>query len=133
MFERVWVICMGLPLSSYSQRTDCPLPAGLGFSQPLLLLSHVQLFVTLWIVVLQGSLSMGFSRQEYWSGLTFPPLGDLPDPGIKPVSLASPVLADRFFGTETPGKSLLFSQRWPICKDICGQGTFISGYVLPTI
>ena len=78
-------------------------------------------------------LPMGFSRQEYWSGLPFPPLGDLPDPGIKPVSLASPVLADRFFGTETPGKSLLFSQRWPICKDICGQGTFISGYVLPTI
>ena len=63
----------------------------------------------------------------------FLPLGDLPDPGIEPASLASPVLAGRFFGTETPGKSLLFSQRWPICKDVFGQGTFISGYVLPTI
>ena len=88
---------------------------------------------TRWAAVRQSLLSMGFSRQEYWSGLPFPPLGDLPDPGIEPASLASPVLAGRFFGTETPGKSLLFSQRWPICKDVFGQGTFISGYVLPTI
>ena len=41
-------------------------------------------------------LSMGFSRQEYWSGLPFPPPGDPPDPGIKPMSLASPALASRF-------------------------------------
>ena len=47
-------------------------------------LSHVQLFVTLWTVTYQAPLSMGFSRQEYWSGLPFPSLGDLPDPGIKP-------------------------------------------------
>jgi len=40
---------------------------------------------------------MGFSRQEYWSGLPFPPPGDLPDPGIKPKSLALPVLAGGFF------------------------------------
>ena len=40
---------------------------------------------------------MGFSRQEYWSGLPFPPLGDLSDPGIEPVSLASPTLAGRLF------------------------------------
>ena len=51
--------------------------------------SHVQLFVTLWTVALQAPLSMGFSRQEYWSGLLCPPL-DLPDPGIKPGSLAAP-------------------------------------------
>ena len=49
-------------------------------------LSHVQLFVTPWTVVYQASLSMGFSRQEYWSGLLFPSLGDLPDPGIEPGS-----------------------------------------------
>ena len=55
--------------------------------------SHVQLFATLWTAALQGPLSTGFSRQEYWSGLPCPPLGDLPDPGIEPVSLMSPALA----------------------------------------
>jgi len=47
---------------------------------------------------------MGFSRQEYWSGLKFPSLGDLPDPGIEPMALASLALTDRFFATEPPGK-----------------------------
>ena len=50
-------------------------------------LSHVQLFVTPWTVAHQAPLSMGLSRQEYWSGLPFPPPGNLPDPGIKPLSL----------------------------------------------
>ena len=63
------------------------------------LTSHVQFFVTLWTVAHQAPLSMGFSRQEYWSGLSHPPPGDLPDPGIKPVSLMSPALAGRFFTT----------------------------------
>ena len=58
----------------------------------LQLLSHDQLFVTPWTVARQAPLSMGFSRQEYWSGLPFPSPGDLPDPGIKP---ASPALAFR--------------------------------------
>ena len=49
-------------------------------------LSRVQLFATPWAVAYQASLSMGFSRQEYWSGLPFPSPGDLPDPGIKPRS-----------------------------------------------
>ena len=53
-------------------------------------LSRVQLFVTLWTVAHQTSLSMGFPRQEHWSGLPFPPPGDLPDSGIKLMSLASP-------------------------------------------
>ena len=48
--------------------------------------SHVQLFATLWIIARQASLSMGFSRQEYWSRLPCPPPGDLFDPGIKYVS-----------------------------------------------
>ena len=52
------------------------------------LLSHVRLFVTPWTVAHQASLSMGFSRQEYWSGLSCPSPGDLPDPGIKPRSPA---------------------------------------------
>ena len=66
--------------------------------------SHVWLFVTLWIVAHQAPLSMGLSRQEYWSGLPFPPPGDLPDPGIKPRSPKSPTLAGGFFTTEPPGK-----------------------------
>ena len=59
------------------------------------MLSHlgpVLLFVTLWAVAHQASLSMGFSRQEYLSGLPCPPPGDLPDPGIEPASLVSPAL-----------------------------------------
>ena len=61
--------------------------------------SHVQLFVTLWNIACQAPLSMGFFRQEYWSGLPFPPTGDLPQPGIEPEPLMSPVLAGRFFTT----------------------------------
>ena len=61
--------------------------------------SHVQLFATLWTIAHQALLSMGFSRQEYWSGLPHPPPGDLPEPEIKPVSLMSPVLAGGFFTT----------------------------------
>ena len=56
-------------------------------------------FETLWTVAHQAPLSMGFSRQEHWSGLPFPPPGDLPDPGIEPASLAAPVLAGGFFTT----------------------------------
>ena len=52
------------------------------------LLSHVWLFVTPWTVACQASLSMGFSRQEYWSGSPCPPPGDFPDPGIEPRSPA---------------------------------------------
>ena len=51
-------------------------------------LSRVQLFATLWPVACQASWSVGFSRQEYWSGLPFPSPGDLPDPGIEPASPA---------------------------------------------
>ena len=61
--------------------------------------SHVRLFVTLWTVAHQAPLSMGFSRQEYWSGLPLSTSGDLPDPGIKPGLLMSPALSGRFFIT----------------------------------
>ena len=56
-------------------------------------LSHfilARLFVTPWTVAFQASLSMGFSRKECWSGLPFPPAGDLPNPVIEPISPASP-------------------------------------------
>ena len=66
--------------------------------------SHVGLFVTLWTVACLAPLSMGFSRQEYWSGLPCPPPGDLPNPGIKPVSLLSLALADMFFPLVPSGK-----------------------------
>ena len=62
--------------------------------------------VTSWTVACQASLCMGFSRQEYWRGLTFPPPGDLPDPGIKPVSLCLLHLQANSFTTESPGKPL---------------------------
>ena len=60
-------------------------------------LSRVRLFEKLWTVARQAPLSMGFSRQQYWSGLPFPTPGDLPNPGIEP---ASPALAGKFFITE---------------------------------
>ena len=64
-------------------------------------LSHVWLFAIPWTVVNQASLSMGFSRQENWSGLPFPFSGDLPDPGIKP---RSPALQADTLPSEPPGK-----------------------------
>ena len=57
------------------------------------------LFATLWTIAHQASLSVGFSSQEYWSGLPCPPPGELPNPGIEPLSPASPMLAGRFFTT----------------------------------
>ena len=56
------------------------------------MLSNVQMFATLWIVAHQAPLSMGFARQEYRSHLPFPPPGNLPDPGIEPMSPMSPAL-----------------------------------------
>ena len=63
-------------------------------------LSRVRLFVTPWTVAHQAVLSMGFSRQEYWSGLPFPSPGHLPDPGIKP---KSPTLQADALTSEPPG------------------------------
>ena len=61
--------------------------------------SRVRLCATLWTAAHQAPLPMGFSRQEHWSGRPCPPPGDLPDPGIEPVSLKSPALAGGFFTT----------------------------------
>ena len=85
--------------------------------------SGIWLFVTLWAVVGQIFLSMGSTRQKYWSGLPFPPLGDLPDPGIEPATLRSPSLAGKFFtGKLVPsGKPLkdyvLVAQSCPTLRD----------------
>ena len=87
---------------------------------------HVWLIVTLWTIVHQAPLSMGFSRQEHWSGLPFPSPGDLSNPGIKH---ASPALAGEFFTAEPPGSPTQVRKkptlnellRYPyICKSIFG-------------
>ena len=72
------------------------------FTPLVCVLSHLRgvcLFVTPQTVARQATLSMGFSREEYWSGLPFPSPGDLPDSGIEPTSFIPPVLAGRFFTT----------------------------------
>ena len=81
--------CVGGWLGGYARMHVCALS-----------LSRVQFFTTPWTGALQAPLSMGFSRQEYWSGLPFPSPGNLPDAGIKP---ASPALASP---TKPPGKLL---------------------------
>ena len=68
------------------------------------ILSCVQLFVTPWTVDCQVPQSMGFSRQEYWSGLAFPPPAGLLDPGMELMSPEAPALAGRFSTTEPPEK-----------------------------
>ena len=74
-------------------------------------LSRIWLFASLWTIARQAALSMGLSRQEYWSGLPFSPPGDLPDPGIKPLSSAPPALAGHLFTTEPPGKIERFDKQ----------------------
>ena len=66
-------------------------------------LSHVRIFATPWIVAYQAPPSMGFSRQECWSGLPFPSPGDLPDPGIEP---RCPALQADALPSEPPGKNV---------------------------
>ena len=70
------------------------------------LLSGVRLFATPWTVAYQASPSMGFSRQEYWSGLPFPSPGDLPGPGIEP---GSPALEADTLTSEPPLNNLIFN------------------------
>ena len=78
----------------------------------MLFLSHfscIQLFVILWTGAHQAPLSMGFCRQKYWSGLSFPSPGDLPNPGTEPASVMSPALAGRFFTDNTNWEMPLLS------------------------
>ena len=82
-------------------------------------LSRVRLFATPRTVAYQAPPSMGFSRQEYWSGLPFPPPGHLPDPGIEP---RSPALQADTLLSESPGKPFIehipksLHQAWPKCQ-----------------
>ena len=69
-----------------------------------------RLLVTPWTLAHQVPLSMGFSRQEYWSGLPCPPPGDLPNPGIEPMSLTSPALAGEFFTTNVTWEALTYGR-----------------------
>ena len=77
----------------------CRTSTGISHACMLRHFSHVRLFATLWTVAHQAPLSMEFSRQEYWSGLPCSPPGDLPNPGIEPMSLMSPALVGAFFTT----------------------------------
>ena len=91
-------------------------------------LSSVQLFVTLWTVAHQAPMSMGFSRQEYWSGLPFPSPGDLPNPGIEP---RSPALQADALSSESPD-SILKSRDiiFPTNVSLCSQSyDFSSSHV----
>ena len=72
--------------------------------------SYVQLFVTLWTVAHQGPLSMGSSRQVYWSGLPFPPLRNLPDPGVKPMSFMPPAWAGGAFTTSATWEDCVYGR-----------------------
>ena len=82
-------------------------------------LSRVQLFATPWTVAYQASLSMGFSRQEYWSGLPFLSPRDLPDPGIKPGSPAleadaltsEPIITDKYLVISSQWGNLVNTKR----------------------
>ena len=71
----------------------------------MLIVQSVWLFVSPWTIARQALLSMGFSRQEYWSGLPFPSPGDLSNPGIEP---RSPALQPHSLPSEPPGKTLTF-------------------------
>ena len=71
--------------------------------------NHVQLFMTSWTVTHQAPLSMGFSRQEYWSELSCPPPEDLPKLRIKPMFLVSPALGSRFFTTGNTWPLFIFN------------------------
>ena len=82
----------------------CPLPGsrdGINYACCCLVTKSCPTLCNPWTVAHQAPLSMGSPRQQYWSGLPFPSLRDLPDPGIK---LTSPALAGGFFPNEPPGK-----------------------------
>ena len=91
--------------------------------------SCVQLFATPWTVAHQAPLSMGFSGQAYWNGLPCPPPGDLPNPGIKPISLMSPALAGRFFTTGATWEARTPLQLYLKLDYICEDPISKSGHI----
>ena len=89
--ESPWLCIKHLSSTNFCNRDVCALSH----------FSCVWFFATPWTTARQAPPSMGFSRQEYWSGWPCPPSGDLPNPGIEPASLMSPALTGRFFTTGT--------------------------------
>ena len=94
---------MDLPGGSYREQSNSLPGANISWKSKVKVksLSRVRLFATPWTIAHQAPPSMGFSRQEYWSGLPFPSPGDLPDPGIQPTS---PALEADALTSEPPGK-----------------------------
>ena len=93
--ELNWTECSSLPLEIFLALKSTLSHMGM-CCVVLSRFSHVQLFATVWSIAFEAPPSIGFSRQEYWSGLPFPSPGDIPNPGIEP---GSPALAGRFFTT----------------------------------
>ena len=91
--------------------------------------SHIQLFTTAWTIARQAPLSMGFSRQEYGSGLPRPPPGDPPDPGMEPASLMSPASAGRFFTIRTAWEALEGNQMERNLPGYFGMGQLFQRHV----
>ena len=100
---------------------------------------YVQLFVTLWMIVPQAPLSMGFSRQEYWRGMPFPPPRGLPDPGIEPSCLRCELLRKLPLCLPIYGWAGSFlwcsasSQQWPLCCRVYPVGARASEVVVPRL
>ena len=88
----LWFICDGMTTSQclYPENNSCLGKNPIFFHAVSATLSHIRLFATLWTVARQASLSMGFSRPEYWSRWPFPSPGDVPEPQMKAASPASP-------------------------------------------
>ena len=86
-------------------------------------------FATPWTVARQASLPMEFSRQEYWSGQPFPSPGDLPDPGMEPMSLASPALAGGFLTTSATREAplLVFGHLFSSNFRVAQRGLWLRG------
>ena len=93
VLKSLFLFCFSYCSSQYKSRTQYQ-------SVCVQTFSFIKLFATLWIIVHQVLLSMEFSWQEYWNGLSFPSPGDLPDPVIEPSLLMSPALAGGFFCTK---------------------------------
>ena len=123
LHQSIWQSFWEYPNCFGNSRVDPELGwSNLCLSEWVKLLSRVRLFVTLWIVAHQAPPSMGFSRQEYWSGLPFPSPGDLANPGIKP---GSPALQADALSSEPPGKP----QEWPNQGLFYKQGAIARGHV----